>query len=315
MNAHPTMYQKVDAFLKERRQAGPALRVIGSQLKSFARFAEDRGHHGPITLDLALQWVQASQRTTVKTAAGRLAQLRPFLQFCHKLDPGSAVVRENFFGPSYQRVIPHIYTSQEIRSLIEAAARLRPAGGLRAQSYVTFFGLLASTGLRLSEALNLERRDVDLEHGVLHIREAKFHRSRYVPLHATTIRALHRYARRRDCDPLSATTSRFFVADRGRRLPVGTVRGTFDRLRLKLGWRCRGGRRAPRIHDLRFTFICRRLERWCAQGLDVDHLMLSLYTYVGHAEATSTYWYLTATPELMRLAARRFHSSKRGGRS
>jgi len=307
MNASATMPQKVEAYLKQRRHAGLALRVIGSQLKSFARFAEDRGHRGPLSLDLVLAWAQASEQPSPRTAAGRLAQLRPFTQFCHRLDPTSVVVPGNFFGGYYRHVTPHIYTAQEIRSLMEALQRWRPAGCLRAQSYATLLGLLAATGLRLSEGLFLERCDVDFERGLLRIREAKFHKSRYVPLHASTVQALRHYASRRDRDPLSAGTPLFFVADHGRRLSISCVRYAFDELRQKLGWHCRGGRPAPRIHDLRFTFICRRLEHWYAQGADIDQLMLSLCTYVGHVNVTSTYWYLTGTPKLMRLAARRFH--------
>lgn len=310
-----TMHQKVEAYLQQRRHAGLTLRTIGSQLRSFARFAEAHRHHGPLSLDLMVSWAQASQRPSPKTAAGRLAQLRPFSQFCHQLDSSSVVLPGNFLGGYYRHVTPHIYTLQEIRSLMEALRQWPPAGCLRAESYATLIGLLAATGLRLSEALNLERRDLDVERAVLHIREAKFHKSRYVPLHSTTLRALQRYAQRRDRDPLSATTPLFFVADRGRRLSVSSVRYAFDQLRQQLGWRCRGDRAAPRMHDLRFTFICRRLERWYAQGADIDHLMLSLYTYVGHVNATSTYWYLTATPKLMQLAARRlgrFQRLKRG---
>jgi integrase len=306
MNASATTHKKVEAFLKERRQAGLTLRMMASQLRSFARFADDRGHRGPLSLELVLAWAQASERPSPKTAAGRLAQLRPFMQFCHRLDATSAVVPADFLGLYPRRVIPHIYTLQEIRSLMEALRRWRPAGCLRGESYATFFGLLAATGLRLSEGLNLERRDVDLERALLQVREGKFHKSRYVPLHPTTVHALQRYARRRDRDPLSGTTPLFFVADQGRRLPVPSVRYAFDQTRQKLGWRCRGNRRAPRIHDLRFTFICRRLERWYAQGADIDHRMLSLCTYLGHVKPTSTYWYLTGTPKLMRLAARRF---------
>ena len=318
MNASATMLEKVDAYLKQRRHAGLALRVIGSQLRSFARFAEDRGHHGPLSLDLVLAWTQASEQPGPTTAAGRLAQLRPFTQFCHRLDPSSVVIPGNFFGGYYRHVTPHIYTDQEIRALMEALRHWRPAGCLRAHSYATLFGLLAATGLRVSEGLNLQRRDVDLQRGLLHIREAKFHKSRYVPVHASTVRALRRYARRRDRDSCSASTSLFFVADQGCRLSISSVRHAFDRLRLKLGWRCRGGRPAPRIHDLRFTFICRRLERWYAQGVDIDQAMLSLCTYVGHVKVTSTYWYLTGTPKLMQLAARRFHrcqTPKCGGAS
>jgi integrase len=306
MNAPVTMQKKVEAYLKERRQAGLALRAIGLQLKSFARFADARGHHGPLSLGLLLAWAQASERPSPKTAAGRLEQLRPFTQFCHRLNPSSVILPGNLLGSYPRRVTPHIYTREEIRALMQALRRWPPAGCLRGESYAAFFGLLAATGLRLSEGLNLERRDVDLERALLHIREGKFHKSRYVPLHASTVRALRRYTRRRDRDPLSSTTPLFFVTDHGRRLAVSSVRGAFDKLRQQLAWHCRGARSAPRIHDLRFTFICRRLERWYAQGVDIDHRMLSLSTYVGHVGPTSTYWYLTGTPRLMRLAAQRF---------
>lgn len=306
MNTHHTMRQKVDAYLTERRQAGCALRVIGSQLKNFARFAEDLGHRGPLTLDLALGWAQASQRARRATAAGRLAQLRPFAQFCHRLDPASAIPPAQFFGRSYRHLTPHIHSPKEIRALLAAAEKWPPAGCLRAESYATLFGLLAATGLRLSEALRLERRDVDLKQGLLHIRETKFYKSRHVPLHSTTVRALQRYASRRDRAVPSATTVRFFLADQGRPLHLRAVQYAFEQLRERLGWHSRGGHPAPRIHDLRFTFICRRLTRWYAEGVDIDRVALSLFTYVGHANVTSTYWYLTATPELMALAARRF---------
>lgn len=313
MNTPRTMRQKVEAFLKERRQAGCALRMIGSQLKSFARFADDLGHRGPLTLELALGWAQASRRAHPATAAGRLAQLRPFAQFCHRLDPRSAIAPAQYFGRSYRHLTPHIYSPEEIRALLAAAAQWPPTGGLRAQSYTTLFGLLAATGLRLSEALRLERRDVDLQQGLLHIRESKFYKSRYVPLHPTTIRALQTYGVRRDAQAPNNTTPMFFLAEAGRPLSLSAVQYAFARLRSKLGWHSRGGHLAPRIHDLRFTFICRRLERWYAEGEDIDRVMLSLCTYVGHVNVTSTYWYLTATPKLMRLAARRFQRCQPGG--
>ena len=305
MSAHFTMQEKVAAYLKERHQAGFTMSVLGSQLRSFARFADSIGHRGPLTVDLALDWARASRSTRPSAAAGRLAQLQAFARFCHRLDPRSAIPPAQFFGPYYRRVAPHIYSPQEVCSLLSAAARWRPAGCLRAQSYATLFGLLASTGLRLSEALALEHRDIDLKQGLLHIRVAKFHTSRYVPLHATTRCALQRYARRCEIQAPNTTTKRFFVGDEGRPLSLRGVQRAFERLREELRWRSRGGHPAPRIHDLRFTFICRRLERWYAQGVDIDRVMLSLYTYVGKVEVTSTYWYLTATPELMRLAARR----------
>ena len=307
-----TMRAKVEAYLKERRQSGFKLRSTGSQLKGFVRFAQARGHRGPLTVELALAWAQASRHQNAQTAASRLAQLRPFAQFCHRLDPADRVPPAQFFGRSYGRSTPHVYTLGEIRSLIDAAAHWS-SGELRAASYATIFGLLAATGLRLSEAIGLQREDVDLNQGVLRIRETKFYASRYVPLHPSTVHALKRYVRRRDRDPLSAHAQRFFVAEDARAVTRDAVQYVFRQLRQRLKWRCRGTRHAPRIHDLRFTFICRRIERWYAQGVDVHQRMLALSTYVGHATASGTYWYLTATPRLMALAAGRFARRNSGG--
>jgi integrase len=202
-------------------------------------------------------------------------------------------------------VTPHIYSAAEIRALLSAAARWPPAGSLRAHSYATLFGLLAATGLRLSEALRLERRDVDLRQGLLHLRQTKFYKSRHVPLHSTTVRALRRYTEQRDTLAPNPASPLFFLTEPACPVSVHSVEHAFAKLRRQLRWHSRGGHPAPRIHDLRFTFICRRLELWYAQGLDPHRLMLSLFTYVGHVNVTSTYWYLSATPTLMSLAARR----------
>jgi site-specific recombinase XerD len=312
MSADSTMQQKVTAYLEQARQAGLKLSVSGSQLRSFARFADSIGHRGPLTINLALDWAQGARSTRPGAITSRLAQLRSFAQFCHRLDPRSEIPPAQLLRQCYRRVTPHIYSPEEVCSLLSAAARWPPAGCLRAQSYATLFGLLAATGLRVSEALALEPRDVDLVQGLLHIREAKFHKSRYVPMHVTTRCALRRYSRRREMQVSATATPRFFVSDDGCPLSLRAVQSAFEKLREQLGWRSRGGHPAPRIHDLRFTFICRRLERWYAQGVDIDRVILSLYTYVGHVEVSSTYWYLTATPELMRLAARRFQRVRGG---
>ncbi len=303
-NSSPVL-EKVQAYLAERRQAGCTMHAVGSQLNSFVRFAQERGHRGPLTSDLMLAWAQASRHPREHTAAARLAQIRPFAQFCNRLDRHDEIPPAEFFGPAFRRRAPHIYSSAEIRALITTAARLSTHGRLRTDSYATLFGLLAATGLRLSEALALGSRDVDLEHGLMHVREGKFHKARYVPLHVSTTRVLQGYVDRRDRIVSSPAAQNFFLTDQGQPLAPTSVQHTFKRVRTQLGWRSRGGHAAPRIHDLRFTFICRRLEQWYAQNVDIDRVILSLCTYVGHVNVTSTYWYLTATPKLMRLAARR----------
>jgi len=196
---------------------------------------------------------------------------------------------------------------------LAAARRLGPAPGLRGAVFETLFGLIASTGLRVGEALSLRNRDVDLKAGMLSIHQTKFGKSRQVPMHPSTVDALRRYRWMRDLAGESAVDdATFFIGTRGRRrgspLGDGQVHRVFVELRRQLGWRNRGAHHAPRIHDLRHTFVVRRIVQWQAQGVDIDQAMLSLSTYVGHAMVTNTYWYLSAVPELMALAAGRFES-------
>ena len=193
------------------------------------------------------------------------------------------------------------------------ARRLGPAPGLRGAVFETLFALIASTGLRIGEALSLRNVDVDFKAGRLSIHQTKFGKLRQVPMHPSTVDALRRYRWMRDLagEP-AAEDAAFFIGTRGRRrgLPLGDgqVHRIFGELRRQLGWRNRGAHHAPRIHDLRHTFVARRIVQWQTQGVDIDQAMPSLSTYVGHAMVTNTYWYLSAVPELMALAASRFES-------
>ncbi len=205
---------------------------------------------------------------------------------------------------------PHIYRDDEIDDLLAAARRLGPVGSLRPFTYETLFGLMAATGLRVSEAIHLRDADVDLKHGMLTIRQTKFAKSRQLPIHPSTVKALVRYRKRREGHLPTTDGMPFLIGSRGRRLglPLGErqVHRVFISLRDSLGWINRGGHEAPRLHDLRHTFAVRRLLGWYADGADVDQKMLALSTYMGHAEIFYTYWYLTGVPELMAIAAGRF---------
>ena len=185
---------------------------------------------------------------------------------------------------------------------------------MRPKTYATLFGLLASTGLRVSEALALQRADVDLRQGILHIRQTKFRKSRLVPMHPTVTAALRRYAAYRDRDTTGASGTSFFVGRCGRTLPYSTVRCTFRRLCTKLRWHSNGTLPRPRIHDLRHSFACRRLLEWSRDGLPIDHGIASLSTYLGHGKVSDTYWYLSGTAELLAIAGRRFERSVASGR-
>lgn len=315
MSPDTTLQALVERYLDERHRLGFSARTQAYALRSFASHVRAVGHVGPITVEVMADWAHSDSRASSdpRTWARRLKLLRSFMRWLLQFEPGCEVPDDAIFGRLPERLAPHIYSEQEIIDLLAAARQLGPSSGLRGMVYETLFGLLASTGMRISEALALTNADIDLKQGMLTIHLTKFGKSRQVPLHPSTVEALRRYRGRRDLAGVSAQDEApFFVGTRGRRrgMPLGDrqVHRIFIELRERLGWRNRGAHHAPRIHDLRHTFVVRRIVLWQAQGVDVDQAMLSLSTYVGHAMVTNTYWYLSAVPELMALAAGRFET-------
>ncbi len=313
MKEMPTMVARVEDYLTARRQMGFDLGIAGCQLLAFARFADEAGHCGPVTLDLAVRWARSASRPTALTMARRIEVLRPFTKYSAQFEAGTELLPNRYFGPAHRRLVPHIYTEQEIAALLHAASRLTPVGGLRPLTYHTIFGLLATTGLRVSEARLLNVEDVDCRRQLLTVRQTKFRKSRLVPLDPTVVAALDRYAITRTRLFGRAKLDAFFISDRGTPLADRTIHHNFEQLRRELGWVARGGHPSPRIHDLRHTFICRTLLRSYQQNQRIDCVIDALSTYVGHAKVSDTYWYLTAVPELMAAAAQRFLPLPAGG--
>jgi integrase len=204
-----------------------------------------------------------------------------------------------------RRPEPYLYTDAEAQQLLDAARRLPSKTGLRAATYSTLIGLFAVTGLRSSEALALDDRDVDLREGVLTIRDTKYRKSRLVPLHPSSVRALRRYQQARARVFRRRMTGAFFVGEGGRRLLQDTVEDRFRKLCRQAGVGGPADRREPRLHDFRHRLAVRALIRWYRSGADVERHLPALSTYLGHARIADTYWYLTAVPELLRLAADR----------
>lgn len=303
------MMDQVERYLALRRAMGFDLSIAGKQLMQFARFTQS-SDAGSLTLDVAVAWANSARNPTLLTRARRIELIRPFAKYLRQVDPATEVPERSLFGRAHRRLTPHIFTTAEIEQLLAAAARLPPAGGLRPIAYQTLFGLIAAAGLRLGEAVRLELDDVDLVAGTLTVRRTKFHKSRQMTLHRTTVEHLLRYLeQRRLC---VSASNRLFVGNRGTALNVDMVEYVFQKLRAKLGWRPRGQHRAVRIYDLRHTFITRRLADWQANGNNIDQATLALSTYVGHAKVTDTYWYLTAIPELMQAASLRFEQLVQG---
>jgi integrase len=306
MNQPDSMRTKVQQYLAFRRGLGYQLRIEGRLLEQFARYADRAGHHGPLTVELALRWARRPRGADQLYWARRLEIVRGFARHLAAVEPATQIPARQLLGPAHRRTTPYIYSSAEVAALMAAAQQLAPASGLWPHTYATLLGLLACAGLRISEALRLRCADVDCDRGVLTIWETKFGKSRIVPLHPTATRALAAYAQNRARLVTKARSDYFFVSDWGEGLPYSTVRTVFRKL--CEGQRITGLDRRPRLHDVRHTFACRRVEQWYDAGVQLPHAVSALSVYLGHAKVSDTYWFLTATPELLARAAARFES-------
>jgi len=310
----PTMIALAEEYLAYRRDMGVQLRVEGRALLRFARWTDQSGHVGPITTDLALRWAWLSKECSRTSRARNLDIIRRFAKHRAIFDPQTEIPPARMLGPAYRRTAPHIYSKGQIVQMLQIAKELPSRHGLRPRTYYTLFGLLACSGLRISEALKLDQNDVDLQRGMLTIVRSKCHQSRLVPLHPSAVQMLRRYARIRDRYHVATVSQAFFLSESGRPLTSARAREAFSEIRQRSGWCVGNAGRPPRIHDLRHTFACRRLLEWYQAGVDVNQVISSLSTYLGHREVTYTYWYLTGIPELMALVARRFERfASRGG--
>lgn len=298
-----TIGRTVEDYLALRCALGFSQRQDGPQLRSFARFLEAAGA-SHITVDLAMRWAQQSSAGPACWAK-RLCRLRRLARHLSASDAKTEIPPPGLLPFSYPRKQPYLYTDVEVRKLLEAAQGLTSRRRLRPATYATLIGLLAVTGLRSSEVIALDDRDVDFTDGVITIRRAKFRKSRLVTVHASTVEALRRYVRLRDKACRRRATDAFFVGDAGRRLSQDIIEWTFAKLSRQTGLRRLTDRRGPRLHDLRHRLAVTTLIRWYRSGVDVEAQLPTLSTYLGHARLGDTYWYLTGVPELLRLAAER----------
>ncbi len=300
--------QAMDEYLTLRRSLGFELREPETVLRCFVAFAEREGA-SYIATDLVLRWTRQPSRAQPATWASWVAMVRRFARWWSATDPRTEVPPEGLLPHRFRRQRPYIYSDDEIERLVRAAAQLSSANGMRALAFSTFFGLLAATGMRLSEGLALDRSDVDLDQGILTVRRAKFGKSRLVPLHASTREALESYAAQRDRILRRVETPAFFVSEHGRRITQWSARYNFARVSQQIGLRQPVGDyrhgHGPRLHDLRHRFAVRTLIEWYRTGLDVEREIPKLATYLGHVHVNDTYWYIEAVPELLQLATER----------
>ncbi len=288
-------------YLALRRALGYKLTGEGRLLADLVAFLADAGA-STITTALAVAW---TTKVTGSAAylARRMRVARSFARYLHALDPNCEIPPADLFPAGKHRPVPYIYSDDDVVALMAAAATLRPA--LRAATFETLFGLLAATGMRVSEAMALDTGDIDWPGQVLTVRESKYGKSREVLLHPSTLDALKIYERQRDRLALQRHAPSFFVSTRGTRLSHNTVQPTFRQLVHRAGLEQPPPSPQPRIHGLRHSFAVDTLIGWYRDGADVAVRMPLLSTYLGHHDPRATYWYVSAVPELLALAARR----------
>ena len=300
-NLHPILRD----YLSLRRSLGFKLEREGSLLPDFVAFLEASGSP-VITSALALAWAMQSAAATPHWWAARLSMVRTFARYVHTLDPKTEIPPHDALPRTRSRPQPYIYADAEVAELMAATQHIQDP--FRALTCRTLIGLLASTGMRVGEAIDLDQTDLDPKEGVITVRNGKFGKSREVPLHPMTLDALGDYPCQRNRRFPRPQSPAFFLSLAGRRLIYQNVHLTFLRLVHQAGLAHQKPRR-PRIHDLRHTFAVRTLIDWHQAGRDVERQLPLLSTYLGHTSPSCTYWYLSAVPELLGATVGRLEHS------
>jgi integrase/recombinase XerD len=291
-------------YLALRRGLGFKLKRHGRFIREFVAVLE-KLKATRITTQLAIQWATEPKHLHPAEWAARLSGVRAFARYWSAFDLATEIPPEGLLPFRAQRANPYLYKENEIQQLLEAARSMPVQFDLQRWTYYCLLGLLAVTGLRISEALNLELQDVDWTDALLTVRSSKFGKSRFVPLHPTTMDVLAEYASQRNQRFSDRPKAPFFPSKTGARLDEGQVRRTFYRLSRQVGIREASASRGPRLHDFRHRFAVETLLRWYRSGEDVRRRLPILSTYLGHGHVEDTYWYLTNTPELMACTGQR----------
>lgn len=284
----------IKQYIELKHSLGFKYRVQASLLKNFRSFAERQGDQY-ICTETVLKW--AAQAPSAAQRRNRLLTIRLFAKAMRAEDIRHEVPPKNAFSTrSSKRRIPHIYSSSEVSRILCAAGELKPKGSIRPAAYRMLFGLLAATGLRISEALSLQLDDIT-DDG-LSIRSTKFRKSRLVPIHETVRCELNIYLATRKKS--GSSDNSVFISLLGKALSYSAVNGVFLEITRRIGLRKPQGSNGPIIHDFRHSFAVRSLEQCGASREAISQHIIGLSTYLGHAHVTDTYWYLQATPRLMK---------------
>jgi len=300
-----SLRESVSDYLELRRSLGFRLKKDERLLRDFADFMQRR-HASHITAKLAVKWARQPASTDANYLAGRLRAVRSFARHRILTDARTEVPPTDLLPRRQSSFQPHIFSQEEITRLLAASLqRRRGAKPISRWSRYAIFGLLSVTGMRVGEALNLDLEDVDLEEGVMTIRNTKFGKSRLVPVHPTTRAALNRYLEQRNAFLAGRIVRPFFISSLARRITHSTLNRSFRRLLRKLGLGGIPDASGPRLHDMRHSMAVEVLRRCYEAGADPERRLPALSTYLGHSHLNYTYWYLHQNPSLMKQAVTR----------
>lgn len=298
---------QVEDYISYKQALGYKIKIESEELRRFAAYTVFVGHDGSLTADIAFQWVTLKPNYTLWYMSRRLETVRTFAKYISIFDPNAQVPPKGLLEKCHGRVNPYIFTEKEISIIMDKSAHLHSPDGLRCLTIPVAIGLMWATGIRPSEACNLLDSDVDVDLGLIHIRETKFSKNRCLPIHDSVIAKLRDYRNKRDDLRTNYTDSHFFIMTSGKPLILRNFEYSLQLTRNSLlpehgHW----NRRPPRLYDIRHSFACRTLYRWYKEGVNVNNRLAYLSTYMGHVKIADTYWYLTGTPELLQYASNAF---------
>lgn len=299
--------RQIEEYISYKKALGYQIKIETQELRRFAAYTVSIGYEGSLTKDIAFQWATLKPDYSLWYMARRMETIRTFAKYICVLDPMARMPPKGMFGKCHGRTTPYIFTEQEICILMQAAMDLYAPDGLRCKTISTAIGLLWSTGMRPNEICQLMDDDVDLNNGLITIRETKFSKSRIIPIHETTTIKLRSYLNDRDKLRKDFLEHHFLITTGSRKLKLRNFENALQVIRdqILIGKK-EWNRRPPRLYDIRHTFACNTLLRWLKSGINIDRKIIYLSTYLGHVKVEDTYWYLTGTPELLQLISGSF---------
>lgn len=302
--------RQIEEYIAYKRSLGYVIKIESQELRRFAKYTRDIEYDGSLTAELAIRWASLDNSFTRKYMARRLETLHTFAVYISAFDSQAQIPQNGVFGKAHLRTSPYIYTDDEVLSLMHHAGSLYSPDGIRAYTVASAIGLMFATGIRVSELTSLRIADVRIKEKHLFINNSKYKKDRIVPLHCTVIAKLSEYrAFIKSKIGVKNDDDYFFVTSYGRRFNTRAFEYAFQLIRPLVF--C-DAEKLPRLYDLRHTFACNTVKRWHEAEEDVNWKLYLLSAYMGHVKLADTYWYLSATPELLEIAARKFEGCDGG---